>query len=107
MLCILLGGGRLELGHQFSGYPSAVFHFDALGLGPLTDLSSVQNVRRSPAPAAGGLLISRCPGEGWCLAVPWRPAETGQLRLAPANIWRSLTLARCAATPGAGTGPLR
>jgi len=54
VLCILLAGCSLELDDQFSGYPPAVFHLDALRLGPLSDLGGVQPVRRSPAPSAGG-----------------------------------------------------
>jgi hypothetical protein len=52
VLWTLLAGRRLELDHQFSGYPPAVFHLDALRLGPLADLSGVQPAGRSPAPAA-------------------------------------------------------
>ena len=47
-----------------------------------------------PGPATtseNSLLICPCPAGGWCLAVRWGPAETGQLRLAQANMWRSLT----------------
>jgi hypothetical protein len=54
VLCTLLAGCRFEFDHQFSGHPAAVFHPDALPLGPLTDLSGVQPARRSPEPAAGG-----------------------------------------------------
>ena len=54
MPCTLLAGRRLELDHQFSGYPPAVFHFDSLRLGPLTDPSGVQSARRFPAAAASG-----------------------------------------------------
>ena len=51
--CALLAGCRLELHHQFGGYPAAVLHIDALGPGPLADLGGVQ--ARSPvrARAAG------------------------------------------------------
>ena len=42
------------------------------------------------------LLISPCTGEG---LVPCCPAETGQLRLARANMWRSLTLAFVSSPP--------
>jgi hypothetical protein len=48
----LLPGCRLEFHDQFSGYSPAVFHLDALRLGPLPDLGGVQPARRSPAPAA-------------------------------------------------------
>jgi hypothetical protein len=54
VLCALRAGCRLELDDQFSGHPPAVFHLDALRLGPLSDLGGVQPARRSPAPAAGG-----------------------------------------------------
>ena len=50
----LARGRRLELDHQFGGYPATVFHLDALRLGPLTDLGGVHPAGRSPAPAAGG-----------------------------------------------------
>ena len=50
----LLAGGRLELDHQFGRHPAAVFHLDALRLGPLADLGGVQAARRSPAATAGG-----------------------------------------------------
>ena len=52
--CSLLAGCRSELDDQFSGYPPAVFHLDALRLGPTPDLDGVQPARWSPAPAAGG-----------------------------------------------------
>src|SRR5437868_3061884 len=51
--CTLLAGCRLELHDQFSGYPAAILHFNALGLGPLAYLGGVQSARRSPARAAG------------------------------------------------------
>ena len=54
VLCGLLAGRRLELHDQFSGYPPAIFHLDALRLGPLPDLGSVQPTRRPLAPATGG-----------------------------------------------------
>jgi hypothetical protein len=50
--CTLLAGGRLELDHQFSGYPPAVLNLDSLRLSPLADLSAVQRARRFPAPVA-------------------------------------------------------
>ena len=57
----LFPGRGLELDHQFSRYPSAVFHLDALRLGPLADLGGVQPARRRPAPAPG-----RPPGTAPC-----------------------------------------
>jgi hypothetical protein len=50
---ILLAGRRLKFDYQFSGYPSAVFEADALGLGPLADLGGVQPTRGRAAAAAG------------------------------------------------------
>ena len=38
-------GRRLELGNQFSGHSTAMFHLDALRLGPLMDLRGVQPAR--------------------------------------------------------------
>ena len=52
MPCTLLAGCRLELHDQFSGYPTAILHFNALSLGPLAHLSGVQPARRSAAHAA-------------------------------------------------------
>ena len=49
----LLGGSFLESGHQFGGHPSAVFHLDALRLGPLTHLGGVRPAARSLASAVG------------------------------------------------------
>ena len=83
---------------------TAVFRFDALGIDPVTDLGGVQSVRRSAAPAAGGLLISLYTGEGLVPCCRMASEEIAQRRLTPADMWRSLTLARCAATPGGGTG---
>jgi hypothetical protein len=50
--CTLLAGCRLELHDEFSGYPAAVLHFNALGLGPLAYLGGVQPACRSLARAA-------------------------------------------------------
>ena len=50
----LLAGCCLERDYEFSGYPAAVFHVDALGLGPLADLNGVQSACRCPVPATGG-----------------------------------------------------
>jgi hypothetical protein len=52
VLCTLLARCRLELHDQFGGYPAAILHFNALGLGPLAYLGGVQPARRSPARAA-------------------------------------------------------
>ena len=52
MLCTLLARCRFELHDQFGGYPAAILHFNALGLGPLAYLGGVQPARRSPARAA-------------------------------------------------------
>ena len=49
----LLADCRLELHDQFSRYPAAVLHFDALGLGPFAYLGGVQPACRTPARAAG------------------------------------------------------
>ena len=54
MPCALLAGCRLKLHDQFSGYPTAILHFNALSLGPLAHLGGVQPARRSPARAARG-----------------------------------------------------
>jgi hypothetical protein len=51
--CALLAGCRLELHDQFTGYPAAVLHVNALGLGPLAYLGGVQPACRSPTRAAG------------------------------------------------------
>src|SRR6266568_1311094 len=51
-LALFLGSG-LELDYQLGRYPSAVFHLDALCLGPLTDLGAVQPPSRCPTPAPG------------------------------------------------------
>jgi hypothetical protein len=37
----LFAFGGLKLHHQFSGYPAAVLHLDALGLRPIADLGGV------------------------------------------------------------------
>src|SRR5689334_18556084 len=50
--CTLLAGCRLELHDELSGYPTAILHFNALGLGPLAYLGGVQSARRSPARGA-------------------------------------------------------
>src|SRR5277367_6470087 len=52
--CVLLAGRRLELDHQFRGYPAAVFYLDSLRLGPLAGPSGVHAARRSYASAASG-----------------------------------------------------
>jgi hypothetical protein len=49
----LLACCDLELHYQFSGYPPAVLHVDALGLGPLAYLGGVRPACRFPAGAAG------------------------------------------------------
>ena len=49
----LVSGSGLELDHQPSRHPSAVFHVDPLRLSPLADLGAVHTARRCPAPAAG------------------------------------------------------
>jgi hypothetical protein len=51
--CTLLAGCLLELHDEFSGYPTAILHFNALGLGPLAYLVGVQPACRFPAGAAG------------------------------------------------------
>src|SRR5215472_13239938 len=53
VLCTLLARCRLELHDQFSGYPAAILHFNALGLGPLAYAGGVQPACRSPARTAG------------------------------------------------------
>ena len=42
---ILLADSGPELDYHVSGYPAAVFYLDALRLGPLADLDSVQITR--------------------------------------------------------------
>jgi hypothetical protein len=54
VLRVLLAGRCFELHDQFSGYSASVLHLDALSLGPLADLGSVQPPLRSSAPDAGG-----------------------------------------------------
>ncbi len=49
----LLSGSCLESGLKLSRHPSAVFHLDALRLGPLPDLSRVQRAYRRPASSPG------------------------------------------------------
>ena len=51
--CTLLAGCLLELHDEFSGYPSAILHFNALGLGPPAYLGGVQSIRLRFASAAG------------------------------------------------------
>src|SRR5207245_842406 len=58
----LLAGRGPKFDYQLSWHPAPVFHLDALRLGPLADLGTVQPARRSPAPAAG-----RPPGGAACL----------------------------------------
>jgi hypothetical protein len=51
---VLLPGGRFESDHQLGRYPAAVFDLDALGFGPLADLSGIQPARRGPPPGPCG-----------------------------------------------------
>ena len=60
---------------------TAVFRFDALGIDPVTDLGGVQGVRRSAAPAAGGLLINLYTGEGLAPCCRMASEEIAQRRL--------------------------
>src|SRR5690349_3490855 len=70
--CTLLAGCRLKLHDQFSGYPAAIRHFNALSLGPLAYLGWVQPAcrstaratRRPPGSAAGPPGSTHVAGQG-------------------------------------------
>src|SRR6185437_1639874 len=65
----LLSSRGLEPGHQLTGHPSAVFHLDTLGFGPLADLRAVHPIRppsacATPRPPTAES-ISECYSQRW------------------------------------------
>src|ERR1700747_1402353 len=78
MSWILLSSRGLELDQRFSGHPSAMFHLDALRLGPPADCSAV-------CPVAG---VLRAPGAG--RPAPSRPVAPRTCRASASRSARGM-----------------